>query len=86
MSAFRPATERSWLNLHFLELDSLSGLQALARPCYALEEAWIVLQLVVEPIVFRGKSHQDTRGLPVPGARGSEPPTSCWWYPGEEAI
>src|SRR5207249_11059135 len=46
---------------------SLAGLQALARLCDPLQEAWIVLQLVVEPIVFRSKPHQDACRLPVPG-------------------
>jgi hypothetical protein len=48
-------------------LDSLSVPETLPRLCDPLEEAWIVFQFVIEPIVFRSKSHQDARRLSMPG-------------------
>ena len=46
---------------------SFSGPQALPRLRYPLEEARIMFQLVVEPIIFRGKPHEDARGFSVSG-------------------
>jgi hypothetical protein len=55
-----------WL-LHILQADTTSGAQARPSSLDTREEARIVLEPVVEPVVLRCKADEDSGRLPVAG-------------------
>jgi len=58
---------RGHFNVKIFETRTFARLQARSRTRDPHEETRIMVQLVVEPIVFRGKSHEDSRRLTVLG-------------------
>src|SRR5438477_12873781 len=61
------AAFRLSIDIKVVELNALARAQARPCTCDTPQETLVMLQLVIEPIVFRRETDQDSRRLAVPG-------------------